>query len=491
MVPDPLENTAMKKFELFKSVLLSLLLSLCFILAVPAFPGDGIVLPVQAAQKKSSSKTLYTSGTLKLIESNKKIYCYVSGKKAINVWKVIDGNRYYFGKKGNAAVCAVRIGKKYYCFDKLGHMRTGFIKGKKGTCYYSEKDGHRVTGWYTVNGKQYYFGKNACYVKGRSKIQNKYYLFSSEGVLLKKGWHTESSGKVRYYSKKDGHMLTGVQLIDGKKYGFESSGYLVKNNWLNDSYFGDDGVLVPEKTTGITPLRSRVKKTIRSFPGTWSVYVKNLKTGESFCLNNRQMYAASLIKLFAMGAAYQKVADGKLSLGSVSGLISTMIADSNNSSFNSIIRKIGRTYVNTWCKAHGYLQTRQVHGLSPAYNNYGIRTASGSNVTSVSDCGHFLESVYNGTCINSKYAKKMVANLKKITRDKSLYYRSKLPAGIPSSVVCANKTGDLTDYSHDCAIVYGKKTDYIICVMAHVPGRGYSCSSYYRKLSSMVYKFFN
>ena len=172
-------------------------------------------------------------------------------------------------------------------------------------------------------------------------------------------------------------MLTGVQLIDGKKYGFGSNGYLVKNSWLGDSYFGADGVLVPEKKSGIAPLRSRVSKTIRSFPGTWSVYVKNMKTGESFCLNNRPMYAASVIKLFAMGAAYQRVADGKLSLGSVSGLISTMIADSNNSAFNSIVKMIGRTYVNTWCKAHGFTQTSQVHGLSPADNNSGIRIASG------------------------------------------------------------------------------------------------------------------
>ena len=481
----------MKMIDLLKKSIFSLLLSLCFILAASAFPGPGSALPAQAAQKKSAAKTLYTDGNLKLIKKNRKVYCYVNGKKVKKAWKTIDGNTYYFGKMGDAASGVVKIGNKYYCFDKKGHRRTGFIKGKKGTCYYSEKDGHRVTGWQTIDEKRYYFGKNACYVKRRSKIKNKYYLFSQDGVLLKEGWHTERSGKVRYYSESDGHMFTGVQMIDGKKYGFNSNGYLVKNAWLNDHYFGADGIIVPEKKSAIAPLKSRVSKTIRSFPGTWSVYVKNLKTGESFCLNNQPMYAASVIKLFAMGAAYQKVADGKLSLGSVSGLISTMIADSNNSAFNSIVLKIGRSYVNTWCKAHGYSQTRQVHGLSPADNNSGIRIASGSNVTSVSDCGRFLESVYNGTCVSRTYSKKMVANLKKITRDKSLYYRSKLPSGVPSSAVCANKTGDLDDYAHDCAIVYGKKTDYIICVMAHVPGRGYSCSSYYRKLSSMVYNFFN
>ena len=336
----------MKTFTPLKRVFLSLLLLLCFVLA---FPGAGSAIPVQASQKKSAPKKLYTSGNWKLIENSRMIYCYVNGKKVEKAWRSFD-----------------------------------------------------------------------------SPV----------------------------------HLWSGVWLSGGKM-------------------------------SGITPLHFRVNSLIHSFPGTWSVYVKNLKTGESFCLNNRPMCAASVIKLFAMGAAYQRVADGKLSLESVSGLISTMIADSNNSAFNSIVRKIGRTYVNTWCRTQGYTQTSQVHGLSPADNNSGIRIASGNNVTTVSDCGHFLESVYNGTCVNSTYSEQMVDNLKKITRDKSLYYRSKLPSGIPSSAVCANKTGDLNDYAHDCAIVYGEKTDYIICVMAHVPGRGYSCSSYYRKLSSMVYDFFN
>ena len=185
----------MKSSAMLKRVSLCLLLMLCFVLAAPVLPGTGSALPVQAAQKKSSTKILYTSGNLKLIEKNKKVCCYVNGKKVKKTWKTIDGHTYYFGKNGNALTGAQKIGKKYYCFDKQGHRRTGFIKNKKGTCYYSEKDGHRVSGWNTIDGKQYYFGKNACYVKGRNKIKKSTIFSVLKVFFLKMGGTRKATGK--------------------------------------------------------------------------------------------------------------------------------------------------------------------------------------------------------------------------------------------------------------------------------------------------------
>ena len=406
-----------------------LLMLLCFP-AFIQFDAGSFEIPAQAAQASSQKEILYSSGNDRLIQKGGKICFYSGGKLKKKTWKTIQGNTYYFKKNGCAAT-------------------------------------------------------------GRILIRGKYYLFSGKGVLYKEGWKKEKKGIVRYYSPKDGHMFTGIHSIGGKLYGFNRKGILVKNGRLSYAWFDRNGVIQSKKSRRISTLKSQVRKCIRSFPGSWSVYVKNLTTNESFTINNKKMYAASLIKLFAMGAAYQKVSERKLSLSSVSGLIIPMIADSDNSAFNSVIRTIGLHTVNRWCKSRGYTKTKQVHGLSPSYNSAGLRTSGGSNTTSVKDCGRFLEAVYNGTCVNSKYSKKMLSALKKITPDKSLYYRSKLPSGIPGSAVVANKTGDLDDYSHDCAIVYGKNADYIICVMAHVPGQGYSCSSCYQKLSSLVYRFFN
>lgn len=44
--------------------------------------------------------------------------------------------------------------------------------------------------------------------------------------------------------------------------------------------------------------------------------------------------------------------------------------------------------------------------------------------------------------------------------------RWKIPSGLPSGVRVANKTGETSSVDHDMAIVFGKKTDYVICVFS-------------------------
>ena len=112
------------------------------------------------------------------------------------------------------------------------------------------------------------------------------------------------------------------------------------------------------------------------------------------------MYAASLIKLYAMSAAYERIKQGKLKESSVKSTISAMITVSDNTAFNTIVRKIGTTYINSWCKANGYTGTNQGHGLPLSSNNYILSNGTGSNVTTAADCGKLLESIYRGTCVS-------------------------------------------------------------------------------------------
>ena len=226
-----------------------------------------------------------------------------------------------------------------------------------------------------------------------------------------------------------------------------------------------------------------MQKKIKSYRGTWCIYVKNLDTGESFSINNQKMYAASLIKLYAMGAVYDKIQQGKIKESSVSSTIGSMITVSDNGAFNNIVRRVGKNYINTWCKKNGYKQTVQGHGLEPSGNSAGLSNGSGSNMTSVKDCGKFLESVYRGTCVGKKSSAKMLRFLKNQKR------RYKIPAGVPSGVTVANKTGEYDIYAHDAAIVYSRGADYIICVM--VRGYGSGWSSNIPALSRMTYDYFN
>lgn len=67
--------------------------------------------------------------------------------------------------------------------------------------------------------------------------------------------------------------------------------------------------------------------------------------------------------------------------------------------------------------------------------------------------------------------------------------RYKIPAGLPSGVKSGNKTGEADSYQHDAAIVYGKKTDYVIVVFAQAGE--YTGINGIKEISGMVYERLN
>ena len=47
-------------------------------------------------------------------------------------------------------------------------------------------------------------------------------------------------------------------------------------------------------------LRIKINEKLKGYSGNWSVYVKDLKTGDVLSINETSMYPASVIKLFVM-----------------------------------------------------------------------------------------------------------------------------------------------------------------------------------------------
>lgn len=62
----------------------------------------------------------------------------------------------------------------------------------------------------------------------------------------------------------------------------------------------------------------------------------------------------------------------------------------------------------------------------------------------------------------------------------------KIPAGIPKGVEVANKTGETDVTQHDAAIVFGPKTDYILCVMSWYDGNAIRVI---QDISKLVYEY--
>ena len=311
----------------------------------------------------------------------------------------------------------------------------------------------------------------------------KWYYYDKTGVKVKKAW-VKIKGKT-YYFGKNRAAVTGWKKISGKKYCFSSKGVLQKNKWVDGKFAGPDGSYIPFKGKPLKNLKKTLKDKLKTLSGTWSVYVKNLKTGESFSLNNQKMYAASLIKLYAMGAAYKKVKKGSLPENEVSGLMERMITVSDNPSFNTIVQKIGKDYINKWIKNRGFTDTKVVHNVGLPANSTIVRSGDPCNTTSAADCGKFLEMVYQGKCVNAACSAKMLRFLKDQKRC------SKIPAGIPGHVTVANKTGETDETSHDAAIVYAPLADYILVVMVTDPGNAWNKPSKIAGISETVYDFFS
>ncbi|MBR1764887.1 MAG: serine hydrolase [Ruminococcus sp.] len=236
----------------------------------------------------------------------------------------------------------------------------------------------------------------------------------------------------------------------------------------------------------INELKAQLEDMMSDWYGEWSVYVKHLQTGETFSINEHSLYAASLIKMYCMACIYQEIENGTISESSVESELESMITVSSDECFNSLARRLGLGYINSWCEEQGYPATFQCHGLGKNYNSYGLDMyINDMNRTSVEDCGRLLESIYKGECVSENASAKMLSRLLRQT------INGKIPTGLPEGTRVAHKTGDTNNHTHDCGIIYSEGGDYVLCIMGATPSKGWDNSSRHREISRAVYEYFN
>ncbi len=213
--------------------------------------------------------------------------------------------------------------------------------------------------------------------------------------------------------------------------------------------------------------------------GNWSVLVQSLKDENVCSVNNTKMQSASLIKLYIMGAVYERYNELSVQAPCIEDLLYSMITASDNSAANILVKLLGkgsdacgRKAITAYCKLNGYSYTKMERMLlAPA--------ADGDNYTSVSDCALFLQRVFNGKLPHSD---KMLSLLRqqKIT--------AKIPSGVPDGVAVANKTGELDSVQNDAAIVFSVNP-YILCIMAENLKSVSSSVRSIIKISEAVYSY--
>ena len=277
----------------------------------------------------------------------------------------------------------------------------------------------------------------------------------------------------------------------------------------------------------LTSVLAQIQASLPASNGDWAVYVCDLKTGSEGSINDHRMQAASLIKLYIMGAVYENydALIAQYGQDTIDASLYSMITVSDNDAANALTTYLGSgdssagmQIVNNYCLAHGYT-TSSMGRLLLHSNEFG------DNYTSVENCGKLLKMVYwdgylqkipenrdtdekttesdlqseqvteniasteddtdeittENTTALTPHASDMFALLCAQTR------RHKIPAQLPDGVRTASKTGELDDVENDAAILYDTDNDLIIVFMSeHLSDCG-AAQSTIASLSRQIY----
>ena len=443
-------------------------------------------------------KGCYMFGKNGALAKEQKVYYFkgtkVHGINFVNYHVTNSNGRFTTTERGlihlNNLRCGNRVYNGFYYAGRLGTLSTNakvrYIKSvRRGGVIFK-------TGYY--------------YFYGTGKLCTARDMHSVNMTVNKKRFKGEY-----YFSNENGRICTKAGWITfrGQKYYVRSTGQVAVNCWKSGYYLQSDGTIAKSTKTGygsyvdylghkstrseyaLSALKAELAQYTREYGGTWSVYIKDLKTGNTVNLYDQAMYPASTIKAFVMASTFDQIRQGKIAYNStIQYLLWDMITESDNECFNELVRYHasshsfvdGTAVVNQYLRKNSYTSTGCHSSLHPSSSSF--MSDGARNTASARDCGRLLEQIYKGKCVSPGYSREMLNLLLHQQR------RWKIPAGLPSGVTCANKTGETDSVQHDIAIIYGKKTDYVLCVFSKDAGEDHLINGI-RNISSRVYEYLN
>lgn len=221
-----------------------------------------------------------------------------------------------------------------------------------------------------------------------------------------------------------------------------------------------------------------VQKSLEGATGTYAVSIKNLKTGESFNMNEHRVFeSASLYKLWVMVSIVDQIQKGLLKedeilTGEVQALNKKYNIASEDAELTegtvSLTIKDALTQMITISHNYASLLLSSKIGLSNVGRNLYkydlleslVGTGKTYPTTTSFDTALFFEKLHKGELANTESTQRMIDLLKKQALN------NKLPKYLPSDVVIAHKTGELGYFSHDAGIVFLPDQEYVIAILS-------------------------
>ena len=259
-----------------------------------------------------------------------------------------------------------------------------------------------------------------------------------------------------------------------------------------------DGMIIRDRTGHAYRIRKtwdqleqQITSMLSEYQGDWSVYLKDLKTGNVMQINEHAMQSASLIKLFIAGTTLELIENGELTeTDTITHALHEMITVSDNESSNVLVRSFcdesgdfqtGLARVNDFITRMGFTNTVQVNGIADP----SLWVSDGRiNETSAADCGKLLEMIYNRELV-SHYASYRFENL---LNNQEVNY--KIPAALPAGTHISHKTGEVDDTENDVAIIYTPFGDYIFCILSTELYSTGTAVDHIHEITALVYNWF-
>lgn len=234
----------------------------------------------------------------------------------------------------------------------------------------------------------------------------------------------------------------------------------------------------------------KVSEEVSSLSGVYALNVVDLKSGDSYGLNQFEtMEAASLIKLPLMALLLKQADDGKINLDSTyvlkasdktpgSGslissptgtivtyrrLLQYMGHESDNTAFTIVREHFGDNIVNEFAKSVGMQNTDIIE-----------------NTTSPADIALLLQKVYEGRLLSTK-SKDILFDV--ITKT---IYEDYLPKGVPSDIRVAHKFGTVVHVLNDAGVVFAHEPYVVVLMTSGIVER--EAQTVLPKLSQIIYE---
>ena len=326
-------------------------------------------------------------------------------------------------------------------------------------------------------------------------------LYSFQDLASLRSKVTDLQNTVQKISDTSAELISQAKELGSLNDQLESSNDSETDSSVDSSQdVQEEGTISPSHSSesstdeSLNSLLSQIKPLLPQNNGTWSVYVCNLMKNTEGVIDDQPMQAASLIKLYIMGAVYEDYDSLSTTYGkeTLDNNLNSMITVSDNDAANKLVNCLGggddaagMARVNKFCQDHGYTNTSMGRLLLADNSN-------GDNYTSVKDCGKFLKTIYQmdkgsaaeDTLAGAEY---MYPLLKMQTRT------NKIPAQLPEGVKVANKTGELDTVENDAGIIYdtAKGIDLVICFMSQDLNDTAAAQNTIAQDSRSIYGYYN